>query len=838
MLYAVVAVLIPIIIEWLFRKRKRQIELPTIRYLLRNKEQEKIKRQDRLLLILRMLAIFLLVLAVSRPLIKRSVEEGDDKVRRHVVVFLDGTASMQQKVGITTAFGWAQRNASAMIRELPENAVITVGYLSGAAREVVIGEKDRHTAAARIEALNPGSCSARMAQGLAWIKQALVTRETQKAREAEEREKAKKRERKKKLEEGYTEEQLAQEEAEAGAADEEELEEKTEIYIFSDFQKTTWPGADGTTIRESLAELSGANDLYLVDVGGVHKFNYIVTDVQPSERILSARMPVTFRVDVDVKSETAEDIPEDATATLTLLVNGKPKPPIELGRITGKTTRTFVHTFEEDGEYVVKAVLDGDQHRGDNEFRYVAQVPDSLRVLILDDTAEDPAPESFFLQKAVFPEWQRGLPKVSHFSAHATVPWKIVYENLDFAVREYKETPEETEARVKKWERERDRKLAEGYTKEELAGEEAEVKKPTSTFKTEGYVGIIVLGSEQLREDIVARLAQYAANGGNLWFFLGEKVKPASYNPLMYREEEKNEKGELVREELKLLPCRLVGRPRAVVPTPPGPGEEPEPVVPAFAKAKVEGTPAVPDFNQRPVGEWGVVRKYMDLEVPDPKDDPEVKVFLRFSDDQPALVRRKFGRGQVWLANMTAGLGWWDLPARPEFLVFVQTFLRHVIGDPDGRANLRVGKEFNEWVFASKQQLLLHCPDGRSRRLKPAKGAEIPWEIKFRGTEHQGRYVIEPGQAELTRCRFVVNHDGRETDLARHTEDDVARDFGAGRPDQWTWVPRKTDLADFVKGLHEETEVAPGLLWTLAAVLAVESFLAARFGRRRGGATA
>ncbi|MCX7806359.1 MAG: BatA domain-containing protein [Planctomycetota bacterium] len=65
MLAGIVAVTLPIIIEWLFKRRKRLIDLPTIRFLLRSKEQEKIKRQDRILLILRMVGIGLLF-AVAR----------------------------------------------------------------------------------------------------------------------------------------------------------------------------------------------------------------------------------------------------------------------------------------------------------------------------------------------------------------------------------------------------------------------------------------------------------------------------------------------------------------------------------------------------------------------------------------------------------------------------------------------------------------------------------------------------------------------------------------------------------------------------------------------------
>ena len=120
MVAALVAVTLPIIIEWLFRRRKRQVDLPTIRFLLRNKEQERIRRQDRILLLLRMLAIFLLVMAVARPLIQHGLVGGARQ--RHIVVLLDGTASTNQQVGVTTAFGIAlcpgsfQRQTDAFFR--------------------------------------------------------------------------------------------------------------------------------------------------------------------------------------------------------------------------------------------------------------------------------------------------------------------------------------------------------------------------------------------------------------------------------------------------------------------------------------------------------------------------------------------------------------------------------------------------------------------------------------------------------------------------------------------------------------------------------------------------
>ena len=192
MLAAAAAVALPIIIEWLFRRRKRQVELPTIRFLLRNKEQEKIKRQDRILLILRMVGIGLLVLAVSRPIIRQGLMGGARQ--RHVVVLLDGTASTSQQVGVTSAFGLAQKKASAMIRELPDGTAVSVALLGHRASTVFEEEKDLHTAAGRVEALRAGSGAAPITDLLAWADELLGR-------------------------------------SQAG---------RPEVYVFSDFQKHTW----------------------------------------------------------------------------------------------------------------------------------------------------------------------------------------------------------------------------------------------------------------------------------------------------------------------------------------------------------------------------------------------------------------------------------------------------------------------------------------------------------------------------------------------------------------------------------------------------------------------
>ena len=70
--------------------------------------------------------------------------------------------------------------------------------------------------------------------------------------------------------------------------------------------------------------------------------------------------------------------------------------------------------------------------------------------------------------------------------------------------------------------------------------------------------------------------------------------------------------------------------------------------------------------------------------------------------------------------------------------------------------------------------------------------------------------------------------------LKRLKESDVKGVMGGH--DYWKWIPPETSLEDFVSKLNSVTEMAMPILWMIAIVLLVESYLAAKFGRRRRGA--
>src|ERR1019366_7060605 len=88
--------------------------------------------QDLILLLIRTVVPGLLVIAIARPLLRPDAE-GADRQTRHVVIVLDGTYSMGQAIGQTTAFEVAQTMGQDVVRGLPKDAIISFVYLGNKA---------------------------------------------------------------------------------------------------------------------------------------------------------------------------------------------------------------------------------------------------------------------------------------------------------------------------------------------------------------------------------------------------------------------------------------------------------------------------------------------------------------------------------------------------------------------------------------------------------------------------------------------------------------------------------------------------------------------------------
>jgi len=437
LLVALIGASIPIIIELLFRRRRRRVELPTIRYLLKNPPQKKIKRQDQLLLILRCCVPVFLAAALARPLLG---PEGGAAVRkRHVVIVMDSTISMGQQVGVSTAFALARNKAVRLIQVLPEGTEVSVVTLGHRPERRLDRTKELYAARELVDSLKISHGAASMAEALPLLRPWMT----------------------------------------AG----QKKDEKQELFLFSDFQKTTWlrKGPDGANPVEELRNLRALSDVYLVDVGGSRPFNYYFTDLSPEEPLLVTGKTFRFRTTVEAKGPPPAG---DPRARLTFLVNGEKKSMQEFPFRAGKAGVAFEHRFQKAGEYLIELTVEGDNHRLDNRRYYLASVPESLKVLILDEGSDDSveSPEAAFLSAAVSPMERPGLDKSSIFTAKVMYPANIIRENLS------------------------------------------------------DYSAVVLLGMERVSADLVNKLEPYVREGGSAIFFLSGRTNPWEYNEKLYRE--------------------------------------------------------------------------------------------------------------------------------------------------------------------------------------------------------------------------------------------------------------------------------------------------------------
>ena len=434
------AVLIPVIIEWLLRRRRRRIPFAAMRFLIDTDRPKKIRLQDRILLILRMIIISLIVLALARPLIRPedviSVERGD----RSIVMLFDTTYSNAQRIGNTTSFATAQRMAKEVLDGLPDGAHVTVGSVGNSLRLVQDWTDDKGLLREKIEALTVSHGAGSITDGLAW----------------------------------------ALEKAKEKAGTSKVL--KSEIYIFSDLQVQTWQkgegeGTAGASARAIVPKLTGLGQVFVAGTGGEDAFNLFVSRFEPVDKVLAVGVTTRFRVEIGTTNlKAGRQVP----ARLTLYVNDK---RAEFDRIqvpAGGGVFEVPYKVLSSGEQLVRIVLEGDESPLDNERLYLAEVPEAMQVLILDDQAGLPPHQ----RPSVFWEYATAPPR-----APARDPVSV-------------------------------------FTVKTLDWSEAQ----RENFGD--YGAVILARMPELPQGLISRLRFYVKDGGCLLVFAGEGARPYAYEPL------------------------------------------------------------------------------------------------------------------------------------------------------------------------------------------------------------------------------------------------------------------------------------------------------------------
>jgi hypothetical protein len=207
----------------------------------------------------------------------------------------------------------------------------------------------------------------------------------------------------------------------------------------------------------------------------------------------------------------------------------------------------------------------------------------------------------------------------------------------------------------------------------------------------------------------------------------------------------------------------------------------------------------------------------------------EVTVAARYTDNQPAIIRRPVGSGTLVALTTTPDPAWSDLGIRAAgLLTWLHETLHAALGPPDAVANVLAHEQTARGFGALPADSLVrvdHTADtdkpGHWIRVRGGRPAD-PWP-----TAQAGTYTIRTGGAS-ERVRYAVNWPVAELDQTPMDEADVVARLGveqvafrtttvAGTDNDESWLGRWQALADmgFVLGV------------VLLGIFAAEMWLAA-----------
>ena len=360
LLWALPLAAVPVIIHILNRRRFHKVPWAAMEFLLRamKRNRKRLRMEQWLVLLLRVLAVLLLVSLVSRPQLGGGGLLG---ARTHHVVILDDSPSMAQRSGSADLFEKAQDKARQLADDLAQRRA---GDLFSIVRTSApddwtmprqrIGSSFGRTAGAALKELTVSDLPSDLGATLQ-----LAVRRSAQVEDAS----------------------------------------RTEYYVVGDRRAWDWATDDDKPRAELAKGLSSLDKerehVTVLAVGGQHD-NLAVVDVKLQDRLAIASVPVTLGVDV-------KNFGLDPTrpTTIAVEVDGQTSvnqdvPPLAPGE---RVTLPFDYTFHSAGAHRVQAALEpGGTHTFDDRRTLALRVRDKSRVLLVDGDPDEGQGETFFLR--------------------------------------------------------------------------------------------------------------------------------------------------------------------------------------------------------------------------------------------------------------------------------------------------------------------------------------------------------------------------------------------------------------------------------------------------------
>jgi hypothetical protein len=363
LLWALPLAAVPIVIHLLNRRRFQRVPWAAMEYLLAamKRNRKRLRMEQWLVLLLRVLAVLLLIGLVSRPQLGGGGLIG---TRTHHVVLLDDSASMTQLSGSQTLFEKAQDRVRILTEDLAQRRagdVFSIVRTSRPAQPDLWGQRVGPDLGRRIGALTK---EWRVGDGSCDVGQALRTT-VQRGRDVKE----------------------------AG---------RTEYYLVGDQRAHDWATVDDRAAPGMLAALQslrGDQDrLSVLTIGG-QPHNLAVAEVRLLARLPIAGVPTVLGIDVQ-----NHGLDPTTPTTVAVEIDGQSRVSVTVPQLAPgeRATLPFGHTFHQAGFHHVEARLEATERFPLDDRRSLAlDVRAKSRVLLVDGEPDVDEGEVFYLQAAM-----------------------------------------------------------------------------------------------------------------------------------------------------------------------------------------------------------------------------------------------------------------------------------------------------------------------------------------------------------------------------------------------------------------------------------------------------
>ena len=366
MLWWLAAASAPLLIHLWTKRKYREVPWAAMEYLLAaiQKNARRVQVEQWLLLLVRTAIVVCVVLAVSEPYwenlgIRLLVGE-----RVHKLIVIDASYSMAYKPTDVDRFSRAKELAAQIVSESPPGDGFTLLLLADPPR-VIVGRPsfERQDITEEIKNLKLPQAGADLPATVTKVEEVL--------------------------------EQAVREQPKLA---------RQEVYFLTDLGRNSWsPNLNGP---QAAAELHGklnklktaGASLVVIDLGQANSENIAVTDLRCRDSYATIGRELTFEAAIKNFGRQAR-----THWPVEFLVDGQrvKEEFVDLGPDSAATT-AFTHRFDTPGQHTVEAKIAGDLLDIDNHRWLTVPVKESLRVLLVDGTAEgDKRGSAAFIQDRV-----------------------------------------------------------------------------------------------------------------------------------------------------------------------------------------------------------------------------------------------------------------------------------------------------------------------------------------------------------------------------------------------------------------------------------------------------